>query len=506
MRIACFTLPGFLLQVHARSAPHLVGTSFGVLAETEGKVARVVACSRRAREEGVKEGMTATQARAVAPRVTLIDAQPAAYRQGMQAAGEALLASSVTVDVDQLGTAYALVPPRASGHSFAERAIEALRRLGLMARAGVADDRFTAWAATQATPHEQVRVVAHGGSAAFLRPLPLSLLPLDGDVRRTLALLGVRTVGDFAALPPPSVGRRWSETAVDVQALARGEDRRPLCAFVPEETIQERLELEEEIAELEPLLFLTRPLLDRACQRVVGRGRAAARVLVTLRGEGKATEALLAPSRPTPSSRLLLDLLRAHLAERILDHPVQALEAAVTEEGRLEAQELDLLDRAAPSPDAVDRTVARLRAAFGEGAAFAAVLEDRYRPEAAWSLTSFDPSPPRRRRGRATPRPDALPPTAPAELPRAGQAALRLLDPPTPADVDGQLARGATLVMDGHRHAVTELSGPSRLEGEWWTDAPLGRDYYEVETEDGGHYWLFRNHVDGRIYLQGIFD
>jgi protein ImuB len=502
MRVACLTMPGFLLQVHARSAPHLIGTPFGVLAETEGKVPRVVACSRRAREEAVKEGMTATQARAVAPHVILIDAEPAAYRHGMQAVGEALLALSVTVDVDHLGTAYALVPPRLGGPVFADRAIDAVRRLGITARAGVADDRFTAWAATQATPHEAVRIVSHGGSARFLAPLPLSLLPLDGDVRRTLALLGVRTLGDFAALPPPSVGRRWSESGSDLQALARGDDRRPLCAFVPMEAIHERLELEDEVTELEPLLFLARPLLERACQRVVGRGRAAARVRIALRGEGKTTEATLAPSRPTPSARLLLDLLRAHLAERTLDHPVAILEATIVEEGALEAQELDLLDRAAPSADAVDRTVARLRAAFGEGAAFAAMLEDRHRPEAAWSLTPFDP-PASRRRPSKRARP--VPPVVPTP-PHGGQAALRLLDPPSPADVDGDLARGARLVIDGQRHAVVDLAGPSRLEGEWWTDAPLGRDYYEVETDDGARYWIFRDHADGRLYLHGIFD
>ena len=514
MRVACLTIPGFLLQVHARSAPHLIGTAFGVLAETEGQVARIVACSRRARDEGVKEGMTATQARAVAPHVTLIDADPGAYRQSMQAVGEAVLALSVTVDVDQLGLAYALVPPRLGGAAFGERALEAVRRLGLTARAGIADDRFGAWAATQAQPHEPVRIVPVGGSARFLAPLPLSLLPLDGDIRRTLALLGVRTHGDFAALPPPSVGRRWSEHGVDLQALARGEDRRPLCAFVPSEAIHERLELEEPVGELEPLLFLARPLLERACQRVVGRGRAVARALVTLRdrarGEGAApagpapaaTEIPLAPARPTPSARLLLDLLRVHLAERTLDHPVAILEVTIPSEGDLEAQELDLLDRVIASPDAVDRTVARLRAAFGESAAFSAVLADRHRPEAAWTLTPFDPPTPRRhaRSLRRSREPPGEPPGEP------NQAVLRLLDPPPPADLDGDLTRGARLRIEGRPHAIVDLTGPSRLEGEWWTDAPLARDYYEVETDDGARFWLFRDHADGRLYLHGIFD
>lgn len=46
---------------------------------------------------------------------------------------------------------------------------------------------------------------------------------------------------------------------------------------------------------------------------------------------------------------------------------------------------------------------------------------------------------------------------------------------------------------------MTQGDGPERLHGEWWresgleADTPLAvRDYYQVETETGGRYWLFR--------------
>ena len=51
--------------------------------------------------------------------------------------------------------------------------------------------------------------------AAFLAPLPLELLPLEDEVRQMLHTLGIHTLGDFAALPPPSVGRRWNQGGVD---------------------------------------------------------------------------------------------------------------------------------------------------------------------------------------------------------------------------------------------------------------------------------------------------
>ncbi|MEZ4369154.1 MAG: hypothetical protein R2939_23145, partial [Kofleriaceae bacterium] len=54
----------------------------------------------------------------------------------------------------------------------------------------------------------------------FLAPMPLSLLAIPGEVQHMLATLGVRTLGQFAALPPPTAARAWD---ADYQALARGD-------------------------------------------------------------------------------------------------------------------------------------------------------------------------------------------------------------------------------------------------------------------------------------------
>ncbi len=540
MRFACLHLPGLFVQVHVRATPHLQGSPFAVLRESEGKVARVVAASRGALAEGVQPGLTATQARAIAPMVKLVDAMPEAYAAALRALGEATLALSVTVEVPDdaaAGHVLALVPPGARGASFGERLLECATRLGLVGRVGIADDRFSAWAATQAEPRVPVRAVPAGGAAAFLAPLPLELLPLDPDVRRTLRLLGVRTMGDFAALPPPSVGRRWAQHGVDASTLARGEDRRPLQAFVPVEPIREAIELEHEVAELEPLAFVLRPLCERVAARLAGRGSAAARVAVTLSGHGGPecrrldSTIQIAPARPTPSARTLVDLVRAHLSERQLEHGVDRVAVEVVQEGEALAVELDLFERAGAAPGAVDVAVARLRAAFGAEAVSGAALADRHRPEAAWQPVAFTPPDGAQARGerkrsglRATaPRGSKrkassdLPPAAPTVLPMLVRTpgALRLLDPPALLDVAAQVASATpanddqpprAFQLGGARHHVTSVCGPTRLEAEWWTDEPLARDYYEVATEEGGRYWLYRDRRSGGFYLHGVFD
>jgi protein ImuB len=514
MRTACLHVPGFLLQAHARALPGLQGTAFAVLSCVEHQVPRLVACSRRAREAGLRAGLTATQARAVASDVRLLDGDPAAYAAAMQALGEAALALSVTVDIETQGSVFARVPPGpGKAGAWGEKLLDAAARVGFQGRVGIADDRFTSWAATQVVPRARVRVVPAGGSAALLAPLGLELLPLDADVRHMLELLGVRTLGDFAALPPPSVGRRWAQDSVDAQALARGEDRTPLRAFHPREPVREAIELDAPVVELEPLAFVLRPLAERAVARLSGRGRAVARLAVRLSGEGKTTEVLVAPTQPTTSTRTLVDLARTHLAERTLEHPVAAVEMIVVEEGDAAPGTLELFPRhgEAPDPAAVDLAVARLRAVFGAEAVHGTRLVERHRPEAAYEPVAFAlEAPAPRKKRRPAPR------VVPMLTYRSGATALRLVEPPASVDaeveVDADTQREdpprppVAVAIGGRKRRVAAAHGPTRLEGEWWTESPLQRDYFEVETDDGGHYWLYRDHADGRFYLHGVFD
>jgi protein ImuB len=45
----------------------------------------------------------------------------------------------------------------------------------------------------------------------------------------------------------------------------------------------------------------------------------------------------------------------------------------------------------------------------------------------------------------------------------------------------------------GTLHKIVKADGPERIEQEWWIASGLQRDYYCVEDEQGGRYWLFRS-------------
>lgn len=528
MRIACVYLPSFALQVHGRQAPHRVGSAFAVIhgprdskGELIGPKRKILVCSKAAWNMGLRPGMTATQARALAPDADLLPSDPTLYKHALEALADAFLALSVTVDIGDSDnktlqphlSIYLRVPSKTRGDSFGHKLLTALDRQGYRGRIGIADNRFTAWAAAQIRPPKEGELfsqeyctVPRGGAAAFLAPLPIHLLPLNQDVQQMLETLGICTLGDFAALPPPSVGRRWNRDGIDFQSLAKGEGPTLLQGFSPKDQVIERICLDEEVTTTEALSFSLRPVADRACDRLRGRSMAVGRAQLRLRGRGdECTEFAIEPVRPTLNGRSLFDLMRALVQDRRLDHPVLSIELAITEESDPEIEELDLFNHHDNhiSPESVDIAIARLESMFGKDSVSAAELVTSHRPERAFKLTPFSPpKAPRRTRKKKNVARRKTCQEQQAALPlvmNGMSGALRLLDPPCP-----QSQSLNSITIEGIQSPVIASHGPTKIDAEWWSSNPIERDYYEVETEDGSRYWVFKK--DDQYYLHGIFD
>jgi len=311
MRIACIHLPQFALQSATRVDPALRGAAVAVVSGVEpGREAAgvlhapiVLACSRAAWAQGVRLGMTAAAVRLTAPDTQIVTADAANERETVRAIADTLLGAAQVVDVGgRVGAGgahlamYAEVPAKTRGASFGERLLELLDELGLSARVGIADDRFTAWVAAAHSGLEDrgVVTVPRGGSAAFLAPRPLSLLAISPEVQHMLAALGVRTLGEFAALPAPSVARPLQ---ADYQALARGESDALLRPYTPDAPIREEVTVGTgHVLELQALLpaneharglsFAAAVALvaRRIALRLAGRVRGAARLDITAIG------------------------------------------------------------------------------------------------------------------------------------------------------------------------------------------------------------------------------
>src|SRR5262249_9228267 len=111
-------------------------------------------------------------------------------------------------------------------------------------RVGVADGEFTAGLAARASADAPV-VVATGESAAFLAPWSVGVLGDDDPERPSLLLrLGLRTLGDVAALPSDAVLARFGVEGRAFHDLARGLDAGPPVLVAPPPDLVEQVELD----------------------------------------------------------------------------------------------------------------------------------------------------------------------------------------------------------------------------------------------------------------------
>lgn len=316
MRIACVHVPQFALQSLTRIDPSLRGAAVAVVGAGHDPAAGVrpslalhspvvLACSRAAWALGVRLGMTASAARFVSPDLRVVAADTQLERETVRAIADALLGVSAVVDTGGRVAAsgahlamYCEVPSKTRGMTFGDRLLALLDTFGITARIGIADDRFTAWVAAAhggseavggtrpgtASPREDRGVVSvpRGGSATFLAPRPLSLLAITPEVQHMLEALGVRTLGEFAALPAPSVSRPLE---ADYQALARGDSGNRLRPYAPDAPIREELVVGS-AGSLFGGTAAVAALAERVRLRLLGRARGAARLEVTMSGDG----------------------------------------------------------------------------------------------------------------------------------------------------------------------------------------------------------------------------
>ncbi len=271
MRIACIHLPSFPLQAAlvASAGADLHVRPVAVVSQPPAGAPVVLACSRAAWSAGVRPTMTASVARALVADLECVIADVSGERALLGAAADSLLAVASRVDPGgeprgQHHCMYLEVPSGRRGTWFGARVLELLGVFGLRGRIGIADDRFTAYVAasvpggasspgasagptrarsTQPAGADDIVCVPRGGSAAFLAPHPLALLRLAPEVQHMLEALGVRTLGAFAALPPPSVTRAATTWDADFQALARGDGGSALDAYRPAGSVIERVDL-----------------------------------------------------------------------------------------------------------------------------------------------------------------------------------------------------------------------------------------------------------------------
>jgi protein ImuB len=340
------------------------------------------------------------------------------------------------------------------------------------------------------------------GSGLMADGLETAVLDLEPLCHRW----GIRTLGEFAALPADALSSRLGQAALGWQHLARGEDAAPLVPTLPPERFESSLELEWPIEGLEPLSFVLTRLLEPLAARLERRDRGAAVLALELR---LVTREVYARQLQLPSPIREVRTLRTLLLLDLESNPPPAAIDCVTiridpTPGRVVQH--TLFTRAQPTPEQLSTLVARLNALMGEDRVGTPAPVDSHRP-GAFAMQRFalehDHDRRRIRRGRREIDPDAR-----------VISALRRCRRPIPARVALEHARPVRLTTDRRGFAggaVVTAVGPWRTSGHWWEEGagplqPWDRDEWDVAVAGGAVYRIFRDRTADAWFIDAIVD
>jgi protein ImuB len=470
----------------------------------------VFACSPAARAEGVRRGMRQREAQGRCPGLHMMRYDPALDARAFEPVLSALEQSMPGLHPVRPGTV--AVRARGPARYYGGEQAAALTVLGIVAgldveraRVGIADGLFAAERAARWVVADPVTIVQPGEQGAFLSGLPITLLE-DPELTSLLPRLGIRTLGEFAALGVDDVVARFGPMGARLHALAAGRDPRPATPRIPPRDVDVQVDFE--------------PALDRVDQVAFG-VRAAADDFIG---------ALLAQHLVCTTLRVEFLGENGEENERVWLHPRSFTAAEVVDRVRWQldgAQLASAVARVRISPDTVDAVGAHERGLWGTGPdegvhSGLSRVQGMLGHQGVLTATSSGGRTPAERqtlvpwgdrplvaRDPAKPWPGALPPPAPAtvyELPRqiaVHDARGRVVS----VDERGALSAppAAMVSQTGARRELTAWAGPWPLDERWW-DSAAARTASRFQVVDGdGMAWLLVLDGEG-WWAEGRYD
>jgi DNA polymerase-4 len=365
-------LDAFFVSVEQARDPSLRGKPVAVGGDPRGRGV-VAAASYEARAYGLRAGMPLAQARRLCPHAIFLEGDFYRYREASDAFMSFLHGLSPLVEpmgmdeafVDLTGTERLWGPPLTVARRLRERVKQ---ELGITASVGIASGKAVAKVAADVCKPDGLLEIPPGQEAAFLAPLPVEALPGIGEAMRdALRHMGVRTLGDVAALPVEAMRRAFGVWGEAVHAHANGIDGRHVTPPGLPKSISRETTLREDTLERPVLHGMLHYLAERVGADLRRQRGLARQVHIKLRWSDftTLTRQLTLP-QPTmldgviyEKGRRLMDILLADAKQ-----PVRLLGIGVAELvwGGHQAQ---LLDARANAHAALQRAVDAVRSQYG---------------------------------------------------------------------------------------------------------------------------------------------
>jgi hypothetical protein len=411
----------------------------------------VLDASLSALELGVRIGMPLGSAHRMAPEAIFLEPDRTADEAALQSAIELLngLSPGLVAEMEADSPGFGRIEIQLDGLErlwgpeprIVERAATLLAKtLPGSPLAGIGGTRFAAAVASTVAGRDKaerlrIQVVEPRSDAAFLAPLPSSLLSRSPDVRGRLERFGLRTIGSVAELPRSSVVARFGPEGERIHARARGEETDPFRPRKAPERLAMSLPIDPPVDDVEGIRFVLHRIAAVFGDQLQARGAATSRTRLTLELDrtfvsGDVPPVLLFDQRlpePTSEGLAMERLLVARLEVSALPAPVSRLGLELLDVAPAAGRQLTLFTPQAGRTGRLGWQLARLGLRFGEDRVGWMELEDveASLPEERWRWRrQSDPS-------EAASVSASASPSAPASVPASGSA-------PTPAPADAR--------------------------------------------------------------------
>lgn len=509
-RLMALRLPNWPVQRLLAERPELRAGPVVLHRRDPRRGEQVVAACRRAREAGVRVGVPLAEA------VTMVEAAACPYDPAADLAGLGRLAEHCeqfspkvgwqTVSPNPLGPWYGESPahlfldvtgiPQLFGGEWAltSRVVAACRGLRYAARVAVTETLGAAWAV--AGTGGMATVIPPGGVKDVLRPLPVEVLRLPDDTTAVLSRLGVRWIDDLLQLPRAALASRFGPVVALRLDQAFGAAPEVLVPHRPPPVFEAAERFDYPTERRDVLDQVAAGLIDRVAEDLRGAGRGALRLVGEFGcGPDQTVEFEVNLYRPTDLAKPMLELAKLHCDQLALPGPVDRVRLRADQTVPLRPAQVRLFaDPHDVASGPLGELFERLTGRLGAAAALRPVWQADPLPERAVRFVPLVGGGPRPRVSAST-----------TKAPAVGDRPLRLLDPPPRIDAGPDSDGPPAWFRWRRRHAVVRWWGPERIETRWWRTGLVRRDYYRVETDSDGRYWLFRDLVTGAWHLHGRF-
>jgi DNA polymerase IV len=256
--------------------------------------------------------------------------------------------------------------------------------VALTASVGVAPNKFLAKVASDLDKPDGLVVVATGGEAAFLAPLPVSRLWGVGRVTTAdLETLGIQTIGQLAGLGPAALEARFGRQGPALAELARGHDDRRVEPFAAPKSMGAEETFGADHGDIDRLRATLRAQAERVARELRAEGYAGRVVTLKIRFADFSTYTRAHSGEPTQDGLRIYQEACGLLDRVRLAQPVRLIGLSVSGLGAAGQGQLPLFGPDAVRQERLGRALDRLAERFGGNAVRpASLLGRRSRPAA----------------------------------------------------------------------------------------------------------------------------